>query len=165
MRFVSNCTWFLSVGALTGILASSAFAEPITTCVPMAEERKFDCRVILDEKADKEATVEAVVSMSMPSMPMAHNVPPAELVEDEDQRGHYTFDIELPMLGDWIVTYDVNAPRRDRFRNRLMFVEGQPATSDDATSHDHDVMEADGDRDQPGHDHALQQYSCQALQR
>jgi hypothetical protein len=109
---------FSSIGA--------AFAEPKTVCMPMEKEHKFNCSVTIvgDSKVD------AMVNMMMPSMAMAHNVPPVVLIANPEKSGEYQFLIELPMLGEWLFTYDVTTPKRGRFRNRLMFIKDQIASSE-----------------------------------
>ena len=89
-------------------------------------EYEFNCSVTIvgDSKVD------AMVNMMMPSMAMAHNVPPVPLIANPEKPDEYQFLIELPMPGEWLFTYDVTTPKRDRFRNRLMFIKDQIASSE-----------------------------------
>ena len=117
----------LTVILLTVLLSSigAAFAEPKTVCIPMKKEHEFNCSVTISG----DAPVEAMVNMMMPSMAMAHNVPPVVLIANPEKSGEYQFLIELPMLGEWLFTYDITTPKPDRFRNRLMFIKDQIASS------------------------------------
>jgi hypothetical protein len=118
----------LTVAFFTVFLSSIgvAFAEPRTVCMPMEKELEFKCNVTIVG----DAKVEAIVSMMMPSMAMAHNVPPVVLSDKPEKSGEYQFFVELPMLGEWMFTYDVTTPKWDRFRNRLLFIKGQIASSE-----------------------------------
>jgi hypothetical protein len=48
----------------------------------------------------------------MPSMPMAHSVPPARAVPG-DGAGVYEVMLEFEMHGVWALRLDIAAPRRD----------------------------------------------------
>ena len=118
----------LTVALFTVFLSSIgvAFAEPKTVCMPMEKEHKFNCNVTIPG----DSTVEVMVNMMMPSMAMAHNVPPVVLNDNPEKSGEYQFFVELPMLGEWLFTYDVTTSKRHRFRNRLIFTKGQIASSE-----------------------------------
>jgi len=61
-----------------------------------------------------------MVRADMPSMAMAHNVPPVHAVKG-DEPGHYNARVNLQMHGDWALTIDISGPFRDRVIKKLKF--------------------------------------------
>ncbi len=58
----------------------------------------------------------------MPSMPMAHNVPPVTGMPT-GKPGAYNARLELKMHGEWALTLDVSGAARDRIIKKLQFGE------------------------------------------
>ena len=86
-----------------------------------------------------------IVGAKMPSMAMAHNVKPVKFSEKEGMAGHYEFTIQLEMLGEWMVQYDISIPKRDRVMEKLIFNKTKSTASN--IKHKH------SDHKHSGHDH------------
>ena len=88
-------------------LATPAMADRILA------DASCSCNIFLTEGDLPVEGAAFTVTPAMPSMPMAHNIPPVEAVETEKQ-GAYTAKLQLGMPGDWTLTLDLTSPRRDR---------------------------------------------------
>ena len=97
-------------------LATPAFADRIeaeASCTQTQSDLHYHCNIALSSSGNPVSGVTFTVSLAMPSMPMAHNIPPVEATESETP-GTYSTDLHLDMPGDWILTLELSAPRRDR---------------------------------------------------
>lgn len=94
-------------------------------CDPTDQTLVYDCLVMLKGRKSgaplEAATV--VIKVDMPSMPMAHNVPPVTAMPMA-KPGHYHAKIQLDMLGEWALTLDVSGPTRDKLVKKLQFGDG-----------------------------------------
>lgn len=124
----------------TLLAAATASAAPPTTttfCTPTDEKLKYACEVVL--MVDGEPLQGATVNQhaTMPSMPLAHNIPPTAPAEDPDRPGHYAFQVKLDMHGEWMFTYNLKLPVRDRVHEKILFLDGNGSTSTDHSGHSH----------------------------
>ncbi|MDU8913305.1 FixH family protein [Aestuariicoccus sp. MJ-SS9] len=107
---------FRLIVAVLICIAPPALAERIlaeATCSPTHTELQFRCEIALNEGGAPVDGAAFTVKPDMPSMPMAHNIPPVP-AEPTDTPGVYSAQLELQMLGDWTLTLDLTKPRRDR---------------------------------------------------
>lgn len=116
-------------------LATPAMADRIladASCAPMPMDLHYSCNIFLTEGDMPVEGAAFTVTPAMPSMPMAHNIPPVEAVETEKQ-GAYTAKLQLGMPGDWTLTLDLTSPRRDRIILKHSFA--QQASESSAMDH------------------------------
>lgn len=78
----------------------------------------------------------------MPSMPMAHNIPPVP-AEPTDEAGTYAATFRLDMHGRWSMRLDFSAPRRDVV---VLHEDFEPVDGAAAHGHGHHHGPAHGDR-------------------
>jgi hypothetical protein len=103
--------------ALAIAFADTAAAQRMDAqidCRPTGEAYVHHCMIRLFEMPGGNPVEDAsfVVHADMPSMPMAHSVPPARAVPG-DGAGVYEAMLEFEMHGVWALRLDVSAPRRD----------------------------------------------------
>ena len=97
-------------------LAHPALADRIlaeATCTNTEMDLHFRCDIVLTANGAPVDGAAFTVTPAMPSMPMAHNIPPVEAAAT-DEPGTYTAELQLEMAGDWTLTLDLTNPRRDR---------------------------------------------------
>lgn len=97
-------------------LAAPAMADRIqaeASCTPLPAEQQYRCDILLTAAGSPLEGAAFTVKPDMPSMPMAHNLRPVDATAT-DTPGTYSADIHLEMWGDWTLTLDLSAPRRDR---------------------------------------------------
>ena len=134
--------WIL--GAALSVLPALAVAgERVKADIDCAATDKalvYDCMIMLQGKNSGQPIdgAEIVVSPSMPSMPMAHNVRPVTAMPMGGP-GSYHARIELQMYGQWALTLDVSGPTRDRVVETLQFGDVK------ADAGDHGKMKMDGE--------------------
>lgn len=80
--------------------------------------------------------VDFSVSADMPSMPMAHNIPPFKPQPVDGKPGMYHGNLELEMMGEWALKMEFKAPARDILIEKFTFSE-----SDEKMDHSTDKME------------------------
>lgn len=117
-------------------LATPAFADRLTasaTCAPTDMALHYRCDIVLTSADTAVSGAAFTVKPDMPSMPMAHNIAPVDAVETATP-GTYATDLRLDMLGDWTLTLDFSAPRRDRVVLSHSFGEGASAAHAHGTS-------------------------------
>ena len=120
-------------------LAGPAVAERFhaqATCSPSGMALHYACEIRLMPGGETVENAAFTVRPDMPSMPMAHNIRPVAVVATETP-GLYSADIEIEMPGDWTLTLDLSAPRRDRVMLPYRFeaqADGHQAT--DHSGHD-----------------------------
>lgn len=128
--------WIL--GAALGVLPAVALAgERVKADIDCAATDKalvYNCMIMLKGKKSGQPIdgAEVVVNASMPSMAMAHNVPPVTAMPMGGPGGYHA-KIELQMFGEWALTLDVSGPTRDRVVETMQF------------GSDHGGMKMDGD--------------------
>lgn len=96
---------FLAPPALAGERAAAGIA-----CEPTAEALVYTCTIVVTGRKSTEPVVAEALSVKadMPSMPMAHNLPPARAIPVEGKPGHYAATLELDMHGEWALAIDVD---------------------------------------------------------
>ncbi|MCY3673259.1 MAG: FixH family protein [Alphaproteobacteria bacterium] len=96
------------------LLASPALAgeraAADVACEPTAEALVYSCTIaVTGRKSAEPVTAKALsVKADMPSMAMAHNLPPASATPVEGKPGHYIATLELEMHGEWALAIEVN---------------------------------------------------------
>ena len=102
-------------------LAGERVAADVS-CTATAEKLTYDCTIMLKGKKSGEPVEDAdvIVKADMPSMALAHNVPPVKAAPGS-MPGHYSAQLELEMHGEWALTLDVSGPTRDRVVKKLYF--------------------------------------------
>ena len=105
-------------------------------CEPMEAKLNYHCMIKLMNRKTKEPIPDAMIMIKadMPSMPMAHNVPPVHAAKGA-MPGHYEAHLHLEMHGNWALTMDISGPLKDRVITKLNF--GGPM----AMKHDHGKMD------------------------
>ncbi|MDJ0947776.1 MAG: FixH family protein [Alphaproteobacteria bacterium] len=91
-------------------------------CKEAGERLVYDCMIMLmGKKSGKPIEgAEIMVKPDMPSMPMAHNVPPVKAMP-MGKPGNYHAKLHLEMHGEWALTMDVSGPVRDRLVEKVKF--------------------------------------------
>ncbi len=129
-------------GLLTLAITTTAHAQRMDAqidCTPTGEAFDHHCMIHLMEVPDEVPVEDAefVVRADMPSMPMAHNVPPAPAAPG-DGPGVYEAMLELEMLGEWALRLDIAAPRRDVVVVVKDFGDHEEGDHGNEHGHDHD---------------------------
>ena len=109
---------------LLSLLPVSAFSMMVksqTECRATNEKFQYNCRVVFLQKQEPITGYSGLVGANMPSMAMAHSVKPVEFFEKEKMPGHYEYTIQLEMLGEWMLQYDISQPKRNRVMEKLTF--------------------------------------------
>ncbi|MGH8638752.1 MAG: FixH family protein [Burkholderiales bacterium] len=81
-------------------------------CKATDEDFVYDCTVQLSRGGQPLAGADITVSADMPSMPMAHSVPPVK-ARPGTKPGEYKLRLDLEMLGEWAIKLRLDAPVRD----------------------------------------------------
>ena len=113
------------VVAALGAACAAPAAPSVTaeiSCVPLARALSQLCTVTLTDRATGRPVEGAKVTLSadMPSMPLAHSVPPAGAAGTAP--GVYRGTLELEMAGRWVIAARVTGPVSDQF-TRVVDVE------------------------------------------
>lgn len=114
-----------SIAALALAVAPAAAQSRLKAglaCAATAAHLNYDCTVRIAE-AVSGAAVEGLtveVKADMPSMPMAHNIPPVT-AEPTGEPGVYAFPIKLDMFGNWAFSIRLSGPREDMLVEVLGF--------------------------------------------
>ena len=109
---------------LAAPLASPAARPAVDLqCVAFGLGPQLECTVRL-RTADGQPLSGAAVTLgaTMPSMPMAHQVKPAQAAPT-GQPGEYRGRLKLEMSGAWAVQVDINGPLRERVARTLQIDE------------------------------------------
>jgi hypothetical protein len=103
----------VAMPALT-VPAEAQRLDAAVVCDPTGNRLEYRCEINLFESQSSEPVEDAefVVRADMPSMPMAHNVPPAP-ARALDAPGLYEAVFELEMYGEWALRLEISEPRRD----------------------------------------------------
>ena len=107
---------------LTGVVSAAERADAEVTCEETATKLVFDCTIMLSGRKSKQPLEGAgiIISADMPSMPMAHNVPPVE-AEPMGHPGMYRARMPLEMYGEWALKMTISGPTRDVVVHKLHF--------------------------------------------
>lgn len=112
--------------ALLGALAlgcappSPASVAAEIACAPEARPLVQRCSVRLTDRRTGRPVEGAAVTFSadMPSMPLAHSVPPVTATPGS-RPGTYQGTLELPMPGRWVVAARIAGPVRDQVTHAI----------------------------------------------
>lgn len=107
-----------------GAPAADIRAKAEVLCRATAESLQYDCTIKLtDARTNAPLTgVTLMVGADMPSMPMAHNVPPVKAeAEAEAEPGTFRVRLELEMTGVWALHLNIGGPLRDRVVKVMRF--------------------------------------------
>jgi hypothetical protein len=113
---------------------ASERANAALECAATPANLVYECTIALSTRARAQPLTgaEVLVKADMPSMPMAHNIPPAR-AEPTAKPGEYRARLSLDMHGEWLITIDVAGPLRDRVLVKHTF--GPAAATGTATPH------------------------------
>ncbi len=120
---------FLASPALAG---ERAAAE--VNCAPTAEALVYSCTIAVTGRKSAEPVVADALSVKadMPSMAMAHNIPPVTAEPVDAMPGHFMAVLELEMHGEWALAIEVDgktagtaARVRDKVVVKRMFGAGE----------------------------------------
>lgn len=101
---------------LLALLPGFSFAQPPKAnlqCKATATDFVFDCTIRLTRGGKPLERAQLTVDADMPSMPMAHSVPPV-LAQPTQVPGEYRAQLDLEMLGVWAVKLRLAGPVRDQ---------------------------------------------------
>lgn len=117
----------IAAAAMVGLPTMAAAGErpkADVACKETGERLVYDCMIMLTGKKSGKPVegAEIVVKPDMPSMPMAHNVPPVKAMP-MGKPGRYHAKLRLEMHGEWALTMDVSGPVRDRLIEKMKFGE------------------------------------------
>jgi len=101
-------------------LAAAGRMDSQMTCESTHEPLVYRCTVRLTDRQTGRPVEHARFMMhtSMPSMPMAHHMPPVEGVPG-DEPGVYHGTLRFEMAGQWAIDIRTSAPSRDLMRHRI----------------------------------------------
>jgi len=97
-------------------------ARAAIACKAAGEDFVFECTIRLTNRRTGAPIEKAQVTVGadMPSMPLAHNVPPVTAGETATA-GEYQARVSLEMLGDWALRLRVAGPVEDQLVEVLNF--------------------------------------------
>ncbi len=100
----------LGVALLASPALAGERAAADVACEPTDETLVWSCAITVTGRKSAEPVVAEALSVKadMPSMPMAHNIPPASAAPMEGMPGRYTATLELDMHGEWALAIEVN---------------------------------------------------------
>jgi hypothetical protein len=108
-----------------------------TECQATDKKFEYSCHMILIKDKSPLLDYKGLVIATMPSMAMAHNVPPVSWDQNHNMSGHYHYKIQLEMYGIWLLTYDTYEPVRDRIMEKLHFSKNGSHPVKKTTKHSH----------------------------
>lgn len=125
----------LVTGTFLAALACTAAAQQAPRlrvdlgCQPTELSLTYLCTLTIADAAGKPVDgVEVTLSADMPSMPMAHNVPPVKAQPVPGQAGSYQGRLVLEMTGEWVVRLRFESPRPDVVVRKLDFQKDKVST-------------------------------------
>ena len=132
LRFLSVvglALWFLAV-PIPSAAADKKSAQ--VECAATDVRLTYDCIITLTNKTTGHAIKDAefTVSADMPSMPGAHAIKPAAVMNHG--MGMYHVHLVLEMYGEWALTMDFTQPKRDRVVTKVTI------TKTGGSTHNHD---------------------------
>ncbi len=91
------------------------------TCEPTDEPLVYHCTIKLTDRKTGQPIENAkfVMHTGMPSMPMAHHMPPVEGMPGKEP-GMYHGTFHFKMAGEWAIDIRTSAPSRDQMRHKIM---------------------------------------------
>jgi len=132
LRFLSVvglALWFLTV-PIPSAAADKKSAQ--VECAATDVRLTYDCIITLTNKTTGHAIKDAefTVSADMTSMPGAHAIKPAAVMNHG--MGMYHVHLVLEMYGEWALTMDFTQPKRDRVVTKVTI------TKTGGSTHNHD---------------------------
>jgi hypothetical protein len=99
-------------------------ARAAIACTAAGGDFIYECTIKLTNRRTGAPIEKAQVTVGadMPSMPLAHNVPPVSASETA-RAGEYQARVTLEMLGDWALRLRVAGPLEDQLVEVLNFTE------------------------------------------
>lgn len=124
MKLPKNLT-FGVVLLLPANAAAGERPEVDVNCKPTKEKYVYHCMFDVTGKKSHEPIkdVSFRVNADMPSMPMAHNVKSIEPVPIPEKPGKYQGNLQLEMMGEWVLKMTFKKPVRDVVVKKLVFGE------------------------------------------
>ena len=144
-KVVSPLIFIVLLGGITPTVLYPMMTKSQTECTATSKKFQYNCNVLFFHKKEPISGYSGIVGAKMPSMAMAHNVKPVKFSGKEQMAGHYEFTIQLEMLGEWMLQYDISIPKRDRVMEKLIFNKTKSTASDKKNEH--------SDHKHSGHDH------------
>jgi hypothetical protein len=121
---------FLAGFLLLFALAAAAAERPKLeiACLPTGERLVYDCTIRLQDARTRQPInhVDILIAADMPSMPMAHNVPPVR-AEPTGGPGTYKARLALEMHGNWALRLRLSGAVTDHVVEHLRFEDAAPA--------------------------------------
>ncbi len=114
------------VTALTTMVALHANAyeraKADIDCQPTDDKLVYDCTIKLTKRKGDQPIdgAEITIFADMPSMPMAHNMPPV-MAEATREAGVYRAQLRLEMRGEWALRLRISGPLRDMIVKKFEF--------------------------------------------
>lgn len=102
--------------------AQAGPADAAITCTPSARRLVYDCLISLSDKETKRPIIGATISVNadMPSMPMAHSVPPQAAAATAEV-GIYRVQLTLEMHGTWALRLTIGGTHTDTIVRIMRF--------------------------------------------
>ena len=123
----------VAITALTMMIVLHANADERAKadidCQTTDDNLVFGCTIKLTKRNSDQpiSGAEIVIFADMPSMPMAHNIPPV-VAEAAHQAGVYRAQLRLEMQGEWALRLRISGPLRDMIVKKFEFG-GQAGTT------------------------------------
>jgi hypothetical protein len=126
MKRMTVCSIAMLALAATPAASHSRLKAELA-CTATQEHLAYECTVRIADTGSDEAIAGLAVEVKadMPSMPMAHNIPPVT-AEPADEPGVYAFPIKLDMFGNWAFSMRLSGPREDLLVEVLGFRADDP---------------------------------------
>jgi len=123
-KLIAGRVFFMTLAVLQWLLLPAMAAGRMkseVTCEPTDKPMMYHCIVKLRDRNTGQPIEGAKFMMhtSMPSMPMAHNMPPVE-GKPGGQPGVYQGMVQFEMAGEWAIDIRTSAPSRDQMIHRIM---------------------------------------------
>ncbi|MYI89505.1 MAG: hypothetical protein F4082_04335 [Gammaproteobacteria bacterium] len=124
MKFKSTLSIFLTVLLVPLLTFADERSDAEVSCEATDQKLVYECMISIVGKKSRDPVIDAefTVGAEMPSMPGAHNVRPVAAVP-LDVAGKYRIQIDLEMMGEWVLLIDLTEPKRDRIVKKLHFSE------------------------------------------
>lgn len=112
-KFVIHISAAVGFGVLPALAADRAKVS--IDCKATPDTLVYDCSIKLGDARTAAPLDGATVTIGadMPSMPMAHNVPPVA-AKATGTPGEYRARLQLEMFGDWALRLKIGGPLRDQ---------------------------------------------------
>ncbi len=106
------------------------------TCEPTDQALVYHCTIRLMQRQDNKPIQDAefVMNTSMPSMPMAHHMPPVK-GQPGKEPGIYHGVFHFEMAGEWAIDVQTQKPFRDIMRHKIIV--HKPGGSTSTSHHKH----------------------------